>query len=76
VLIGVVAMLAGGLIGFSIAMKKSKRFNLAVRRSLMPNKWKNSNVFTSRNSLFGAEDMPMLVDDKDSNEDGEIMLYK
>ena len=61
----IIGSLAGGFIGFSIAMKTSKRFNLAVRRSFLPKSLQNSKVFTSRGSLFGGEDMPILVNDDD-----------
>lgn len=53
----------GGFLGFVIAMKNSRKFNLAVRKSFVPRSLKNSAVFTSRGSLFGAEHMPILMDE-------------
>eukprot|EP00814_Leptocylindrus_danicus_P022392 CAMPEP_0116041568 /NCGR_PEP_ID=MMETSP0321-20121206/25137_1 /TAXON_ID=163516 /ORGANISM="Leptocylindrus danicus var. danicus, Strain B650" /LENGTH=112 /DNA_ID=CAMNT_0003521809 /DNA_START=128 /DNA_END=466 /DNA_ORIENTATION=+ len=61
VMTGFIGLLVGCLIGFIIAMKSSRSFNVAVRRSVMPSSMKNSEVFTSNNSLVGSEKMPMIV---------------
>merc|ERR1712157_223867 len=59
VLIGV---LVGGMIGFVVAMKTSRRFNVAVRKSFFGS-MKNSQMFVGKNSFFGSENMPILDDD-------------
>lgn len=58
-------VLFGVFLGFMIAMRHSRTFNVAVRKSIMPRSVQNSQVFTSRNSLLGSEAMPMLFTDED-----------
>ena len=44
-------------------MKTSKRFNIAVRKSIVFKSVKNNKVFVGGQSLFGSAGMPMLDDD-------------
>lgn len=67
ILITIFGSLLGAFLGFTIAMKTSKRFNVAVRKSIFKSV-KNNKMFVGRKSLFGAEGMPMLDDDGDEYE--------
>jgi len=68
VYIAVFGSLLGGFIGFTIAMKTSKRFNVAVRKSIVGKSFRNNKMFLGENSFFGAKGMPVLDDDGDYDE--------
>ena len=67
ILITIFGSLLGAFLGFTIAMRTSKRFNVAVRKSIFKSV-KNNKMFVGGKSLFGSEGMPMLDDDGDEYE--------
>lgn len=62
ILIAILGSLCGAFLGFTIAMKTSKRFNVANRKSIFRSV-KNNKMFVGRKSLFGSDAMPMLDDE-------------
>lgn len=55
----ILGVLLGGFIGFVVAMKTSRRFNVAVRKSIFKRN-KNSRMFHGSGSFFGSEEMPYI----------------
>jgi len=59
-LISLLCIVVGGMFGFVSAMKRSAKFNVAVRKTKVLRSVRNSAVFTSSRSLLGSETMPLI----------------